>query len=145
MRGLAIRLGIIGVIALGAFILRPFITGGAGDLSVGDCFDEPTTGETVRDVQHHPCSDLHSGEVIFIGSLTAATYPTNDELDQWVLANCLPAYQTYTGIDLRTDTAGHDLTYFWPTSDGWTKGDRKVICYAVQTDGTQTKGSLRKS
>src|SRR5437762_13531264 len=131
MRGLAIRLGIIGVIALGAFILRPFITGSAGDLNVGDCFDEPTTGETVKDVQHHPCSDLHTSEVVFIGSLTAATYPTSDELDQWLLTNCVPAYQSYTGIDLRTVTANdlHDMSYFWPTSDGFTKGDRKVICY----------------
>ena len=144
MRGLAIRLGIIGVIALGAFIVRPFMTGSAGDLNVGDCFDEPTTGETVKDVQHHPCSDLHTGEVVFIGSLTASTYPTSDELQQWLVTNCVPAYQLYTGIDIRTATDSHDMSYFWPTSDGFTKGDRKVICYAVQRDGSQMKGSVRK-
>jgi hypothetical protein len=146
MRGLGIRLGIIGAIVVGALILRPFLTGNAGDLNVGDCFDEPTaTAETVEDVQHHPCTDLHTAEVVFIGSLAASTYPNQDDLDQWVLANCLPAYNAYTGTDLMTNTAGRDMTYFWPTSDGWTKGDRKVICYAVQSDGSQTKGSLKKS
>jgi len=41
MRGLAIRIGIVAVILVGALILRPFISGGAGDLNVGDCFDPP--------------------------------------------------------------------------------------------------------
>ena len=56
MRGILIRVGIIAVIGLGALILRPFISGNAGDLNIGDCFELPSaSAETIKDVQHHPC------------------------------------------------------------------------------------------
>jgi hypothetical protein len=147
MRGILIRVGIIGAIVIGAFILRPFISGSAGDLKVGDCFDPPTTlGVTVKDVQHHPCTDAHGAEVVFVGNHpSSATYPTDDEFDQYFLDTCVPAYLAYTGIDLltTTDETG-TMDYFSPTSEGWGKGDRTVICYATRTDGTSTTGTVKK-
>ena len=53
MRNIAMRLGLLGVIGVGALVARPFLSGNVGDLKVGDCFDEPTIGQTVDDVQHH--------------------------------------------------------------------------------------------
>ena len=42
-------------------------SGNAGDLAVGDCFDAPTLeGQTVSDVQHHPCTEAHTGEVFAV-------------------------------------------------------------------------------
>jgi Septum formation len=146
MRGVIVRLGILGVILIAAFILRPFITGSAGDLNVGDCFDPPTeAGVEVKDVQHHPCSDLHGGEVVYVGKIADLTvYPTDDQVAQFVEDNCLAAYTAYTGVDLFS-TDGADLGYFSPTEDGWTKGDRGVICYATRLDNAPTKGSVKKS
>jgi hypothetical protein len=145
MRGWVIRIGIIAVILIAGFILRPFINGNAGDLKIGDCFDPPTdSGQTVDDVQHHPCTDLHGAEVILVGSYpTSTTIPTEDEFQQWVSDNCLHAYQAYTGADLLSSTnAG--MGFFRPTDDGWAGGDRKMICYAQPADGTQIKGSIKK-
>ena len=146
MRGLAVRFGIIAVILVGGFLIKQFVSGNAGDLGVGDCFDPPTAaGLTVKDVQHHPCTDLHGGEVFFVGKFTnLAAYPSDDQIQQFVADNCLPAYKTYTGGDLFT-TDGADLGYFTPTSDGWTKGDRGVICYATRLDNAPTKGSVKKT
>jgi Septum formation len=145
MRGLALRLGIIGVIALGAFALKPFLTGNAGDLGVGDCFDPPTTTDTVKDVQHHPCSDSHGGEVILVEKHPdASSYPTDDDFDQFVAAQCVPAFQAYTGTDLTTNKDA-DIGWFVPTPDGWAGGDRTVICYATRTDDQKTTGSVKKS
>ncbi len=146
MRGIAIRVGIIAAIAIGAFALRPFISGNAGDLAVGDCFDPPAgaTGE-VQDVQHHPCTEAHGGEVIFVGKLPdGPTMPDALGRQQWVQDNCVPAYRTYTGTDVLTST-DWQIAWFRPTDDGWTKGDRTITCYAVRLDETKTTGSLKKA
>lgn len=146
MRGWAIRIGIIALIAVGAFVLRPFITGNAGDLDVGDCFDPPSAEtQTVNGVQHHPCTDLHGGEVVYKGKMDdAGSAPTTAQLEQWVTDKCFPAYQTYTGNDILVSA---DLTmgYFSPTTEGWGKGDREVICYATRIDDAKTQGSLKKT
>ena len=68
----------IGVFALGGYLLRDYLSGSAGDLKVGDCFDVPsfeTQSATVKDVQHHPCSELHSGEVFFLENVPATPTP----------------------------------------------------------------------
>lgn len=145
-RGLLIRVGIIAVLVAGGLLVKQFVSGSAGDLAVGDCFDPPTTsGQTVKDVQHHPCADLHGGEVIFVGGFTGLTdYPTDGQVQQFISDNCLPAYTAHTGKDVFT-TDGADLGYFTPTTDGWTKGDRGVICYATRLDGAPTKGSVKKT
>jgi hypothetical protein len=144
-RGLLIRVGIIGALLVGGFLIKQFVSGSAGDLSVGDCFDPPTAaGVEVKDVQHHPCTDLHGGEVVYVGKISNLTdYPTEDQLTQFISDNCLPAYTAYVGTDVFS-IDGADLGWFSPTSDGWTKGDRGVICYATRLDNAPTKGSGKK-
>ncbi|MEO7664601.1 MAG: septum formation family protein [Candidatus Limnocylindrales bacterium] len=147
MRGIAIRVGIIAVIALGAFILRPFLSGNAGDLKVGDCFDAPaTTADTVKDVQHHPCTDEHGAEVIFVGDYPGSKsdpYPTDDQMSAFLSGKCLPLYKAYTGKDI--DATTFDIGWLQPTKDGWTGGDQSVICYIYRLDDTKFKGSLKAS
>lgn len=146
MRGLALRFGIIALIGVGAFVLRPFIMGDAGSLAVGDCFDEPATVEqTVKDVQHHPCSDPHGAEVVFVGDYTPAsdTPPTETEVDAFVGNTCIPAFNAYTGLDFGT-AADLDLGWYWPTAEGWQDGDHKVICYAIRVDQANFVQSIKK-
>ncbi|TME12330.1 MAG: hypothetical protein E6I65_03875 [Chloroflexi bacterium] len=147
MRGLAIRVGIIAAIAGGVWVLRPFISGGAGSLAVGDCFDEPATQtETVDEVQHHPCTDLHDGEVFFVGNYepSAGTYPSDPEFFNFISDRCTGAFTSYSGLDINT-TQDFDFSAFTPTSEGWGKGDRKVTCYAVKVDGTKLNTSIKKA
>jgi hypothetical protein len=147
MRSIGIRLGIVAVVVIAFVVLRPFLSGNAGGLSVGDCFDIPTgAGDTVTDVQHHPCTEAHGAEVIFVGSYSPATgtYPTDDEFGTFGKANCVPAFNAYTGIDFETDTT-YDIKPFLPTAEGWTKGDRKVICFAVRIDDAPMTTSVKKS
>ncbi len=71
----------IGVFAVVGFLFHDYLSGNAGDLKVGDRFDVPTVASqstTVKDFQHHPCSELHSGEVFFIANVPGeanAAYP----------------------------------------------------------------------
>jgi hypothetical protein len=146
MRGLVIRLGVIGAIAAGVFVLRPYLSGNAGSLAVGDCFDEPdAAAETVKDVQHRPCTDLHDAEVFYVGNYepSTGTYPTDSQFFDFIVDRCSGAFATYTGQDL---SSTHDLDFrpFWPTSEGWGKGERKITCYAVKFDGTKLAASIKK-
>jgi hypothetical protein len=146
MGGIAARLGIIGAVIVGGIILRPFISGDAGGLQVGDCFDPPTTvSETVEDVQHHPCTDAHGAEVVYVGKYApdTATYPTDDEFYAFFETNCGPAFNAYTGLDFLQAT-DYDMSAFTPTSEGWADNDRKIICYAIRTDAAQMNASLKK-
>jgi hypothetical protein len=147
MRGLAIRVGIIAAIAGGAWVLRPFVTGDAGSLAVGDCFDEPANAtQTVDEVQHHPCTDLHDGEVFYVGNYepASATYPTDDEFLAFIRDRCTGAFNTYTGLDY-SNAQDLDFSAFTPTAEGWGKGDRKITCYAVKVDETKFNASIKKA
>lgn len=147
MRGLAIRLAIlVGIVAV-VLVLRPYLSGNASQLNVGDCFDLPAGAEdTVDDVQHHPCTDSHFAEVVFVGdySPSGGTYPDDDAFQQFFLDQCVPAYNAYTGGDILT-SADMDMGFFYPTSDGWGKGDKKITCYAHQAaDNTMLTKSIKK-
>ena len=147
MRSIGIRLGIVAVVVIAFVVLRPFLSGNAGGLSVGDCFDVPAgDSQTVTDVQHHPCTEAHTAEVIFVGDFapTTGTYPTDDEFVNFGKASCVPAFNAYTGLDFETATT-FDLQPFYPTADGWTKGDHKVICFAVRADNGPMTTTVKKS
>lgn len=148
MRGIAIRIGIIGVIAIGAFVLRPFISGNAGDLSVGDCFDLPSaSAQTVKEVQHHPCSDDHGGEVIFVGDYPGTKsdpFPSDDEIIAFLTDKCVPAYKAFTGTDVDGQYV-YDIGWLQPTEEGWKDGDQELSCYLYRLDSAPFKGSQRQS
>jgi hypothetical protein len=147
VRSIALRVGLLAAVGVGALIARPFLTGGAADLKLGECFDAPVAAETVEDVQHHPCTDAHTGEVVFVGNLPAAEgapYPDDVTLDQQIGTLCIPAFNEYTGLDFETDTTW-TLGYFVPLEADWKNGDRGVSCYATRIDDAPTTGSIKKS
>lgn len=143
MKTIAFRLGIVGLIAVGGLLLRPLLAGNAGDLKVGECFDEPATLEAVEDVQHHPCTDPHTSEVFLVMDVPdAASYPTDAAFEGMVQASCVPAFDTYTGLDFATDP-DWTIGYFVPTPESWSSGDRGLICYTIRIDGAPTSASLK--
>jgi len=146
MRGLALRFGIIGVILIGGFLVRQFVMGDAGSLTVGECFDLPAGGpQEIGEVQHHPCTDAHLAEVIFVGDYTGSeqTYPSKDAFRAFVLDRCIPAFNSYTGLDYNAAT-DLDVGPMWPTAEGWGRGDHEVTCFAVKVDGSTFTGSVKK-
>jgi hypothetical protein len=147
MQSILLRVGVIGAIIIGAIILRPYLSGNAGNLQVGDCFDEPATAEeTIDDVQHRQCTDPHDAEVIFVGNYTPDSdpYPTDEQFRTFFEGTCTSAFNTFTGLDFITDET-YDMSAYTPTVEGWNDDDdRKVICYAVRLDGGQMTTSIKK-
>jgi hypothetical protein len=115
----------------------------AATLGVGDCFIEPE-GETIEDVQRAPCTEPHTGEVIFSGEYPSQdTYPTQAEFEAWVQTTCVAStFQAFTGKSFEEAT-DIDLGYFSPTSEGWGKSDRQMTCYLVPADGKSISTSYK--
>ena len=147
VQGLAIRVGIFVLIGFGALVLRPFLMGSAGDLKVGECFDVPTAAETIEEVQHHPCTDTHTGEVFFVGTFPIAEkgpYPGDAVVAPMVDTLCSPAFAAYTGLVAATDpvwTYGAGV----PLEADWAEGKRRLMCYAHRMDDGPTTTSIKKS
>jgi hypothetical protein len=147
IRALVLRFPIwtaVGIFALGGFIFRDFVSGSVRDLKVGDCFDVPTGTSVLKDVQHHPCSDAHGAEMIFIGGVTgdSGTFPGVPAFQKYALDNCRPAYGLYSGRAADTDQV-YKIVVLYPTADSWKTGDRAVNCFATRRDGVPTTGTLR--
>ena len=144
LTGWGIRIAIIAVIAIGAFVFRDRLSSNAAELKVGDCFDEPVGAELITDVQHHPCDEAHTSEVIFVGTMSGPddAYPSDEDVDAYVAANCLPAYGAYTGRSFEGE-AEMDIGWFYPTTEGWQDGDRGTTCYAVRMDGAAVSTSIK--
>ena len=155
MLGLFGRVGgrlIIGVIiavalGVGGFFFRDSISGSVVDLRVGDCFDLATGSETVKEVQHHPCTESHGAEVVALFEYPAGSsdpYPSRDVLRNFAANQCLTAFRTYTGRDPVTDPV-LTLGWMYPVTDGWAQGDRGVTCYLVAVDDSQMRQSYRRA
>jgi hypothetical protein len=146
MQGILIRVGVVAAIIVGGLFLRQWLSGNAGDLKVGECFDVPAASEDIEDVQHHPCTDPHTGEVFFVGEAGAedgAAYPITFDLAEEVYTFCDPAFLTYTGKDSNTDP---EWTYgfFYPNEEQWADDSRLIICYASRLDEAPTSTSIKQ-
>ena len=135
---------VVVAIAIGIFVLKDRLTGAPGDLQVGDCFDVPSgeQADVISSIQHHPCTESHTGEVFFIATYTGSdtTYPATSDFDQFAETACTPAFETYVGTALDSDP-DLDAGYFYPPEDGWSSGDRTILCYLERADG----GAMTKS
>ena len=139
-----IRVALVGAVLLGGFLFRDRISGNAGDLQVGDCFDVPAADTNISDVQHHPCSEPHTGEVVYVGDHPAAkgTPFAESLLVEFAGSSCLPAFDAYIGSN---SSDGLDIGAFYPVVKDWDGGDREITCYLYRVDGTSMSGSLKPS
>jgi hypothetical protein len=131
---LAVRVLIVAAIVIGGIIFRDRLTSNASDLKAGDCFDTKTATE-VKDVQHHPCTEAHTAEVVLVANHTAAkgtAYPADSAIDAWADATCVPAILSYVGPT--ADLSALNYGIFYPKSDDWADGDRQMICYVMRLD-----------
>lgn len=142
-----IRLGFLVVFVGGGYLFRDRLTGSPTELAVGDCFDVPAVKTDVRDVQHHPCAESHTGEVFAIVTHPAAkgTAPlTEAALISYLGSTCGPLWITYVGT--QAASAGQlDAGAFYPPDERWKAGDRGITCYSYRVDGKPMTGSLKKS
>jgi hypothetical protein len=137
-------LGLIALIGIGAVVFRDRLSGSAADLQVGDCFDVPPASvQEIEDVQHHPCTEPHTGEVFLVYDMPGGDeFPTEEEFFATFSERCVPAFAEYTGSDFETATS-LDMTGITPTREGWRSGDRRITCVLVRIDGSPMTRSMK--
>jgi hypothetical protein len=114
----------------------------ADDLQIGQCFDVPSRTEDISTVEKHDCTEEHDAEVFHVAEMTADSYPITLAFDNFVDAQCIPAFATYVG---RTFEEAEELNvgFFYPNADGWSDGDRTVTCYIVRVDEAKMTQSVK--
>ena len=129
------------LLAIVLYVVRNSVS--AADLKVGDCFDVPT-GATIKTVDHHPCTESHTAEVILVADYTGTTYPISLSLDRFIEESCVPAFTSYIGreIDAVPDLS---IGYFYPSRDSWDGGDRTITCYVARSDEAPMAESVKGS
>ena len=141
-----VRLYIIGAVVLalvavgGYFILQ---NERAGDLVIGQCFDEPSSSVDISTVVKHACTESHDAEVIHVVEYNEGnTYPVSLSVDSFIEENCVPVFQTYVG-EAYAESVDYSLGYFYPDETGWGQGDRTFTCYVTREDGTKLTQSVK--
>ena len=71
-------------------------------------------------------------------------YPTEAQFQDYIRTSCVPAFNAYTGTDFDNE-ATLDMGYFFPSSEGWSRGDHEVICYAIRVNGAPVSVSFKKA
>lgn len=139
------------VVAALAFLFRDRISGSAANLKVGDCFDRPTVLVEIKDVQHHPCTEAHTGEVFAVlkhPAADGAPVPSTTAMRDFFGTTCLSLANAYIGGDILAQDV-LDFGGFYPTDAGWAKGDRSITCYLTRVDHqpmtTSMKGAPKPS
>ena len=136
MGGLLARVGLIGAVLFGGWLFRDYITGAAIDLQVGDCFDAPTYVGEVEEVPHHPCNEEHDAEVFYVADYPdQPTFPGEEAFDLYSESNCVPAFNSYTGLEFYSSE--YDMGVLYPIEEGWNAGDHEITCYLVRVDGAR--------
>jgi hypothetical protein len=134
---------VIALIAFGAYAISQ--NQSAGDLAVGQCFDEPGRDTDITTVVKHACTEAHDAEVFMVVEYNKGdSYPISLSLDSFIDDTCVPEFENYVGEPYDVDTP-YDLAYFYPDEDAWTSGkkDRTFTCYIVRTDGTKLTQSVK--
>jgi len=112
------------------------------DLRAGDCFDlKDPDEELIEEVEAKVCTEPHEYEMIFVGDMPSGPYPSLDQMDDFALANCIPAFEAYIGFSW--EDSRYYMTHVTPTEDGWNDGDHAIQCAAYDPDNAELTASLR--
>jgi len=133
MKRIALLVVVIGLVAsaCSASVLK---------LSIGTCFDDPESFESVEDVPIVDCGTPHDNEVFANVDLTGDNYPGNEAVQNRALQVCETNFSAYVAIEYSSSI--YDIGYLNPTSESWSAGDREVICFAYALDLSKITGSI---
>lgn len=118
------------------------------ELRVGDCFDLNDESVTeVDEVSARPCGEPHEFEMFHVGSYSGAVgsdaFPGSAAFEDYVGEHCLAAFGAFVGMAYEQSRL--DISWFEPTSDSWSQGDRVIQCAVVDPAVPKLTESLRNA
>jgi hypothetical protein len=117
------------------------------DLQVGECVDLPglrdpdTVEVTVAELRD--CDEPHDAEVyarISLDDDPAAAYPGDEQVLAAADQVCLDAFEGYVGV--RYVDTRLEIVHLRPTTASWARGDRTVVCAAMNAVAGPLVGSV---
>ena len=126
-------------VVLGAILFAVRNNQSADELAIGQCFDVPAS-TSVSTVERRTCTEAHDAEVFSVVEYSGSetSYPITLAFDRFVGDTCSPVFDAYVGTAPELE-----FGYFYPSSDGWSGGDRTITCYAVRGDGAKLTKSVK--
>ncbi|MFD5225666.1 septum formation family protein [Microbacterium sp. NPDC058342] len=112
-------------------------------LKVGDCkLVDDQNSEQLSDTNVVPCDEPHDEEVYFEFDLPEGDYPAEDEIVAAAEEKCAAEFATFVGVAAE-ESALHYF-YYWPTSQGWTElDDRLIQCVLYAEDESKLDASMK--
>lgn len=106
-------------------------------IKVGDCISSAELGTEVETVPTVPCDEPHDTEIYGSTMLPDGEYPGDEEIVELANAYCLPAFETFIGLDY--DSSEIYYQPLTPSQMSWDEADdREVLCLAVDEAGGLT-------
>lgn len=109
-------------------------------VAVGDCLNDGADMEEVSEVEIVNCKVEHDREAYKSVILTEGVFPGSDAIKNRAETDCASAFANFVGLDYKASKLG--FSYYYPTEETWSQGDREILCLAVDPGGRST-GSLK--
>ncbi|MEL7977342.1 septum formation family protein [Isoptericola sp. F-RaC21] len=113
------------------------------NLDLGDCFELPTDATDLTGIVAIDCASPHGAEMVGVDELTDAEYPGEESVVATTEDFCFEQFADYVGTDY--DASQLDMMYLYPTDASWSFGDRRLMCWAQNPDGSPLEGSVQGS
>jgi len=113
------------------------------DFVVGDCIDNTETDDE-KFSNPVDCAEPHDSEAFADIVLPDGEYPGQAAIFDEAVTGCQAEFYGFVGVLYNESEIG--VTYYYPSSERWTAGDRVILCLAQDTtDGefVESTGSLR--
>ncbi|GAB2942151.1 hypothetical protein GCM10027280_33450 [Micromonospora polyrhachis] len=108
-------------------------------LRPGDCVNDLNENDyMVSDLPAVSCAEPHEGEVYAVVPLPEGDWPGKREVARQAEQSC---YVLLTRYATAVDPNLLDVFYLAPMERGWMRGDRDIVCIAIDPSGKRT-GSI---
>jgi hypothetical protein len=108
-------------------------------LRAGDCFQNPSAGQTVRYVTADPCTTPHNAQIFAEFTPTGASFPGNTALDKQARLGC--QVRVAGTVDKSKITGAMRLLFLFPPEQSWADGHRTIVCF-IATPASSLTSSL---
>ncbi|MFE5340986.1 DUF4190 domain-containing protein [Isoptericola sp. NPDC056578] len=113
------------------------------NLDLGDCFELPDDATDLTGIVATDCASAHGAEMVGVDELTDAEYPGESSVVATTEDFCFEEFAAYVGTDY--DASSLDMMYLYPTQASWAFGDRRLMCWAQNPDGSPLEASVQGS
>jgi hypothetical protein len=109
-------------------------------IAVGDCLNDGGVDGEVTTVPTVDCAEPHDSEAYASILMPDGEFPGDSVVEDFAVEECTAAFDSFVGLAYADSTLS--FSYYYPTAESWTNGDREILCLLVDPAG-QVTGSLK--